>query len=260
MNPYGTTRQDVGGRNYANEPKRIRWYGTVPFRPCRPPTPDWIKDWPIEQETKVAPYLLMYAACRDAELLQDPRTGLLPPGFVLNQQGQPIPAVSAGVSNIPKLNLRKQWITWGLGTNAGTRSTVSLGLMLAPFMIRQITYGSDDAGGFPMQFNLEFGSAIAPITESVVAVASQRPYKPILPVLLQQSSFSSLPPGTAVGWPLMQSNNRPGYTTFSPKFIVYESTYLSLSYANYGGIASNALGEIEIVDQCTLEDLRAFMV
>jgi len=261
MNPFGTTRQSVGGQNQY-EPRARTRSGIVPFRPCRPPTPPWIIDWPVENLSKIAPYLLMFNACRDAALLQDPRSGMQPLGTVLDVQPQPDNFPSAGVKNIPPISLRHRWITWGLGTNAGTRSTVPLGLFIAPFIIRQITYFADGAASFPFQFNFEISKSGAPITESTVAVATAKPYTPILPELVTQSSFSSLPPGTVVGWPLFAANSQGGgsYSTFYPKQIIFETTNINLSLGNFGGIPVNAAGMIEIADQCTLEDLRLLMV
>lgn len=255
MNPYGTTRQSVGGQNHYEPTVGRKWYDVIPFRPCRPPTPDWIVDWPLEQLSRVAPYLLMFAACRDAALLQDPRQGLAP-GLVLPQQPQQPETPSAGDTNLPILSMTQRWITWGLGTNAGTRSTVPLGLFTAPFVIMQFTYYADAAASFPMQFNFEIGKATADVRESTVAVASGKPYVPLLPELIQQSSFSSLPPGTNRGQPLFATQNAAGYSSFFPKFVVYESTHVMLALSNFGGIALNAAGSILIIDNCSLDDLK----
>jgi len=87
VNQFGTTRQDVGGSD-KDLPRRRKWYDTVPFRPCRPPVPPWLLDWPLE--------------VRDRESLQflSPGTNCVSPGQVLGDPSSPAP-VPVGPLAVP---------------------------------------------------------------------------------------------------------------------------------------------------------------
>lgn len=142
MNPYGTTRQAVGGNNYRYEIGRKHWWDTVPFRPCRPPTPPWIIDWPVEVGDPEKIALFQNAThCGPGNdlgiVFGDATSGLVLPPGPLSVTGQ-----GAVTQNDPA---RRTWVGRIRQAGTGLRSIAYSPIYTGPAFVRWLNFGFQPA-------------------------------------------------------------------------------------------------------------------
>lgn len=152
MNPYGTTRQQTGG-NSKDMPPRAKWYDTVPFRPCRPPVPFWLLDWPLETRGGV-----------DVLNVMQPGRSCGPNGFAYGDPGAPTlfppgPLTAPGQSNQSAPDSGQR--TWagrirqaGAGLRAIQFSSVYTGPAIITEMHFQTFYGAITPQGDAFQYGI----------------------------------------------------------------------------------------------------------
>lgn len=165
MNPFGTTRQDVGGENYRYEPRRPKWYDVVPFRPCHPPIPLWIIDWPLETAREQASLIRGFVPCAgpDGTLLGLPSGTAIPPGPLEANPTVPIAGVNAGPVRV--------WYGRTRGAGTDTRCLAASPLYSGPAIISWAIGQSGFAAGGGAVLRDTYGIGVSPV--QVASVVNQ---------------------------------------------------------------------------------------